>query len=61
MRSCKVPSVVVFSLLWALALVGSSFFLKGLAIGGWIDSLLYLSAAVGVSGFVLSRPISRCA
>lgn len=54
-------SVVVFSLLWALALVGSSFFLKGLAIGDWIDSLLYLSAAVGVSSYVLRRPISRCA
>jgi peroxiredoxin len=60
MRSLSL--VVVLSLLWALALVGSSFFLKGFAIGEWVDALLYLSAGVWVTSFWLrGRPISRCA
>ena len=53
--------VVVWSLVWALALVGSSFLLRGLAIGDWVDALLYLSAGVAVSGYVMRRPNSRCA
>jgi peroxiredoxin len=58
MRSLS--TVVALSLLWALALVGSSFFLKGFAIGDWVDALLYLSAGVWASTFWLRRPVSRC-
>ena len=56
----SLSTVVAFSLLWALALVGSSFLLKGLAIGEWVDALLYLSAGVWVTAFWLRRPIYRC-
>lgn len=55
------PSIVVaLSLAWALALVGSSFFLQGFAVGEWIDALLYLSAGVWVTAFWLRRPLYRC-
>lgn len=56
----SLSTVVTFSLLWALALVGSSFFLKGLAIGEWLDALLYLGAGVWVTVSWLRRPIHRC-
>jgi peroxiredoxin len=58
MRSLS--TVVALSLLWALALVGSSFFLKGVAFGEWVDALLYLSAGVWVSSLWLRPSISRC-
>ena len=60
--SRRTPSAVVgLSLLWALALVSSSFFLKGVALGEWVDSLLYLSAGVWLSTYLLRPPTSRCA
>ena len=58
MRS--VSMVIAFSLLWALALVGSSFFLKGLAIGEWVDALLYLGVGVWVTSSWLRRPAISC-
>ena len=45
--------VVLLSLLWASALIASAYFLKGLAIGDWVDSLLYLAAGAFVSPYVL--------
>jgi hypothetical protein len=57
----SLSTVVTLSLLWALALIGSSFFLKGFAIGEWVDALLYLIAGVWVSSHWLRRPDSRCA
>ena len=54
-------TVIVLSLLWALALVGSSFFLKGLGVGDWVDAGLYVVAGAWASTLVLRRPRSRCA
>jgi len=58
MRSLSL--VVALSLVWALTLVGSSLFLQGVAIGEWVDALLYLIAGVWVTAFWLRRPIDRC-
>lgn len=52
--------VVALSLIWALALVSSSFFLKGLAIGEWVDALLYLIVGVWVTSSWLRRPAVSC-
>lgn len=59
MRSLS--TVVAVSLLWALALIGSSFFLKGLAIGEWVDAALYLGAGVWATSVWLRRRVSPCA
>ena len=56
MRSLS--NVIAVSLLWALALIASSFFLKGFAIGEWADAVLYLGAGVWVSSVWLRRPMA---
>jgi hypothetical protein len=53
-------NVILVSLLWASALIASSFFLKGLTIGDWVDSLLYLGAGVWISPYLLQRRSARC-
>ncbi|HET7614829.1 MAG TPA: hypothetical protein VFK26_12990 [Gemmatimonadaceae bacterium] len=56
MRSLS--NMIAVSLFWALALIGSSLFLKGFAIGEWVDAALYLTAGVWVSSVWLRRPMS---
>jgi len=57
MRSMVV--VVMAALLWSVALVASSFFLRGVAIGDWVDAMLYLAAGVWLSAYI-SRRRMRC-
>jgi hypothetical protein len=52
--------VVILTLLWSSALVASSYFLKGLAIGDWVDAMLYLGAGVWLTVYMSPRR-SRCA
>lgn len=54
-RTTSLPALVVISLLWALALIASSYFLKGYAAGEWVDAMLYLAAGVWIAD-VLGRP-----
>ena len=58
MRSFRM--VVILTLLWSAALIASSFFLKGLAIGDWVDAMLYLGAGVWLTVYMSPRR-SRCA
>ena len=52
--------VVVVSLVWAVALISSSYFLRGAAIGEWVDAFLYLAAGVWVTSTWLGRRIPGC-
>jgi hypothetical protein len=52
--------IVMSTLLWSAALAASSFFLKGLAIGDWVDATLYLGAGVWLTVYMSGRRV-RCA
>jgi len=54
-------SPIVLSLLWAFALIASSYFLKGLAVGDWVDAGLYMIAAGLVGTWMFGRRRMQCA
>ena len=51
----SIRAVILVSLIWAFALIASSYFLKGLAIGDWVDAILYLGVGVWFGTWIL-RP-----
>ena len=52
-------AVVALTLLWAFALIASSYFLKGRAVGEWVDASLYLAAGLWLGASVLRIPTSH--
>ncbi len=53
-------SLIVVSLLWSAMLIASSYFLRGFAAGEWVDAILYLSAGVWFSTYLLRRRSAQC-
>jgi hypothetical protein len=51
------PMIVLSALLWSAALIASSFFLKGFAIGDWVDAMLYLGAGVWLTSYMSRRRV----
>jgi hypothetical protein len=51
------PMAVISVLHWSAGLVASSVFLKGFAIGAWVDAALYLCAGVWLSAYVSVRRV----
>jgi len=47
------------TLLWAFALIASSYFLKGRAVGEWVDASLYLAAGLWLGASILRIPASH--
>ena len=53
------PRLLMYALLWALAIIASSYFLRGRAAGDWVDAFLYLGAGLWYGNYVLRPPCMR--